>query len=138
MRRKKSKSSLPLVLTAVFALLLALLLAALFFRSGTASSRTLGKNRYAPLDVAQFIETPSSFAGNQYVISGIIDSLLDSSEQGGKITRLLSIESDGGKFLPVLVSEGASSFPLERGQRIVLFCRVDPRGLPVADAIEKR
>ena len=90
------------------------------------------------LDLASYAESAKSFQGGTYLLEGAVEEQLGYREGRGKLIGLRCSETRGPVFIPVLVPDSLSSFPLQKGQRLQVKARGDVRGLFVAEVIRKK
>jgi len=126
--RRKKKGNL-MVYTGFF-LTLALLVGTYF-----AMQRLPEELRGEALPVAKYLEAPDQYINHTYRLEAVVELLLAGDFSG---RTLYAVNVRGERYvLPVMVEKATSSFPLQRGQNIILRVDVLPSGLLHATYIIK-
>lgn len=132
-RRRKKKSSLPLMLAAIAFVAVAATLVVFLFREEVHDPyRTV-----ETLDVPSYLENANSLRGNVYKVEGTISNQLDWSKTKG---RLFSVEigaDAGADFVAILVPTSLNSTNLQKGQRFAIEVEVGDNGILHAKSLKK-
>ena len=122
MARRGKSSRLTLGIITALLLILAAFIGSRLFVTGTSEPfRTVSS-----LDVRTYLENANSLRGNVYKIEGeVMNSLGWSPTQG----RLIAVEVENGKVVPVLVTTSFNHINIQKGQRFIFLLEVDNKGI---------
>ena len=122
MARRGKNSRLTLGIIVVLLLIVAAFIGSRLFVTTTPEPfRTVSS-----LDVRTYLENANSLRGNVYKIEGeVMNSLGWSPTQG----RLIAVEVENGKVVPVLVTTSFNHINIQKGQRFIFLLEVDNKGI---------
>lgn len=124
-RRKSSKLPLIVFLILVVAAVVSGIVTTSFFDPRRTGTR---------LDIAEYQESPASFAGNKYAVEGEISGRLAQSPAGA----VYALASDGMSLAIVVPRTVRLNFNIEKGQRLLIDIHIAKDGSAIATALSKK